>query len=139
MNVIWKRPDGYLGALPEDFRVLEIAGHSRLWVHKKDQDSFPFRVSGGWQDEEASKRLNNLVSRLGQPEKSWVDYLVQSYHHSMSEDAKKYLVELRAWITDLRKVLKGDTWEMEIMDNALLAVANQVEKVEPSFLKTAEK
>ncbi|MEZ4741934.1 MAG: hypothetical protein R3B45_05725 [Bdellovibrionota bacterium] len=50
MHVVWKRPDGYHGASPSDYRVVEINESSNLWLHKRDTDWFPFRVSGGWKD-----------------------------------------------------------------------------------------
>lgn len=135
MNVIWKRPDGFLGAAPEDYRVIEIADHSRLWLHKRDSDNFPFRVAGGWQEQEASKKLNNLVNRLNKPAPEWIEYLSSLYDHSMSDNADTFYVELSKWLGELKTVLKGDTWEVEIMDKTIEEVVQQLGGCKAAFLK----
>ena len=66
MKVIWKRPDGFLKSIPSDFMVLEMPSQSKLWLHRSDQDNFPFRISGGWQDEESTSKLNQMVNLLSQ-------------------------------------------------------------------------
>ena len=77
MKVIWKRPDGFLGSDPSDFSVFEMASKSKLWLHKKDHENFPFRISGGWQDEESTRKLNVLVNLLSQNEESWKKWLAK--------------------------------------------------------------
>ena len=54
-SVIWKRPDGFHGANPSDFMVVDIGSESRLWLHKSDFENFPFRISGSWSGEKDSK------------------------------------------------------------------------------------
>ena len=71
-SVIWKRPDGFHGAAPEDFVVVDIGGESRLWLHKTDHDNFPFRVSGTWQGEDLSKKVNKLVNLISKQKKEWL-------------------------------------------------------------------
>ena len=51
MNVIWKRPDGFHNASPSDYVTVDITSNAKIWLHKRDQENFPFRVSGDWQEE----------------------------------------------------------------------------------------
>ena len=127
MNVVWKRPDGFHGASPEDFVVVDVASKSRLWLHRTDNENYPFRVSGGWQDEKETRRLNLLVNLLAQADATWTDHLPKAYEHSESEDGATYLAELTSWLTELTGHLKGDTWEVAIMGEALAEVKRRVE------------
>jgi hypothetical protein len=119
MHVIWKRPDGFHNASPSDYQVVELEGHSRLWLHKDDKDSFPFRISGGWEEEDATVKLNNLVNLLSLPEKAWIDCLKERYSHSTKDDAAKFFADISEWLQGLTQHLKGDSWEVEIMEQAI--------------------
>ena len=119
MKVIWKRPDGFHGAKPSDYYVVQVANNVNIWLHKSDSKNFPFRVSGGWQDEESTRKLNQLVNLLGKPEKEWLSHLLNDYHHSQAESSDAYLQHLETWIELLQGNLKGDNWEMIIMQEVL--------------------
>lgn len=117
MHVIWKRPDGYLSASPQDFRVVEIGKSGRLWLHRTDREWFPFQVSGGWQDAESTQRLNQLVNLFGIDDKDGLLILNKLLDHSRVEDLKNFIEEEINWIATLKPSLKGDTWEVEILAN----------------------
>lgn len=138
MFVVWKRPDGFLGAEPTDYKVVEIGGQARIWLHKKDVDWFPFRISGGWQEQEATQRLNRLVNLIGKPSASWVKHLVHEFHHSMSDDGNKFFSETVTWLESLLSNLKGDTWEVEIMSHAINEVLTRTKDAQKPFLIQAK-
>ena len=119
MKVIWKRPDGFLESEPNDFTVLEMPSKSKLWLHKRDQENFPFRISGGWQDEESTRKLNRLVNLLSESQGQWVDWLERDFFDSKLEKSERYIDSLRDWLSSIKDNLKGDTWELEIMSEAL--------------------
>jgi len=137
MFVVWKRPDGFHGASPADFRVVEVGGESRIWLHKTDNQHFPFRIAGGWQEVEGTQRLNNLVNLLNRKSSDWVDWLVHSFDNSMAENPKTFLTAMTTWLHDLRGSLKGDTWEVEIMGQVLNEVERQLETARAAFLAKA--
>ena len=138
MFVVWKRPDGFHGAEPKDFKVVAIGENARLWLHKKDTDWFPFRVSGGWQDQESTQRLNRLVNLIGKPTASWIKHLINEFHHSMNDDGKKFYKETLDWLESLASNLKGDTWEIEIMAHTVREVVSRVQDAEKGFLTKAK-
>lgn len=138
MHVVWKRPDGFHGAGPEDFKVVEVAGKSRLWLHKKDHQWYPFRISGGWQEQEATQRLNGLVNLIGRPMTHWVKQLVHEFDHSMTDDPKVFFTETEAWLKTLHSVLKGDTWEVEIMAHAIEEIEQRLQDAKQAFLTQAK-
>ncbi|MCX6116959.1 MAG: hypothetical protein NT027_05420 [Proteobacteria bacterium] len=138
MNVIWKRPDGYHGAEPKDFVIVEVAGKSRLWLHKSDVKWYPFRISGGWQEQEATQRLNSLVNLIGKPMSYWSKQLLADHSHSMTDDPKKFFSETLDWLQSLKTVLKGDTWEVEIMANAIDEVEARLKDTKNAFLTAAQ-
>lgn len=135
MHLIWKRPDGYLGAKPSDFVVCELADHSNLWLHKVDKDQYPFRVSGGWEDIDLSVSLNNLVNLIPEDDSAWVNHFVTCYDHSMSDSKENYLETTLKWLSELEKVAKGDTWEVEILEQAVAVVISRVNSIKAAFLK----
>lgn len=118
-NVIWKRPDGFHGASPTDFKVVHLSNQLKIWLHLRDQTNFPFRIAGGWQEEESTARLNRLINLLDQDDPVWRDALVKIFDDSMGDNAVKHIDDLVLWITQLKSYLKGDTWELEIMGQAL--------------------
>lgn len=134
MFVVWKRPDGFLGAEPKDFKVIDLGVHARIWLHKKDQDWFPFRISGGWQEQESTQRLNHLVNLIGRPSSHWIKKLVHEFHHSMNDDGHKFFKETLDWLKSLEGQLKGDTWEVEIMAHAIREIVNRVKDSEKGFI-----
>ena len=133
MNVVWKRPDGFHGAEPSDFKIVEVAGKSRLWLHKTDNQWYPFRISGGWQEQEATQRLNAFVNLIGKPMSHWSKQLVHEFNHSMPDDPKVFVAETIGWLESLVPVLKGDTWEMEIMAHAIEEVRARIEDAKTAF------
>jgi hypothetical protein len=133
-NVIWKRPDGFHGASPSDFKVVTLGNHLKLWLHHKDNINFPFRISGGWQEEVATSRLNKLVNLLDKPEAAWKTAITKIFDDTMGDHLGKHLSELVEWITELRSHLKGDTWEVEIMNQALTDVTNQLSRLQKATI-----
>lgn len=129
MKVIWKRPDGFHQALPSDYDVYEVTENTRIWLHKDDHENYPFRVSGGWKDELATKELNSLVNLLPQPHDSWISFLKKSFDDSKSEKIESFLQEKLNWLDELSANLKGDTWELEIMTETLKKLKIQLNTV----------
>jgi hypothetical protein len=134
MNLIWKRPDGYHGALPSDFTVVRVGDHSNLWLHRSDRDTFPFRISGGWEEEAQSKRLNNLINLLSDDDQAWLSNLRQGFAHSMKDHPRDYCKELTSWIDELKSLVKGGNWEVEIITKSLDAVRERIVRIEPTFV-----
>lgn len=137
MHVIWKRPDGFMGATPDDYQVIELDGGFRLWLHKSDHTDYPFRVSGGWEEEEATKRLNTLVNLLQQPDDQFVSHLITLYQDSFKDDPEGFYKQKISWIEELLLHLKGDSWEVEVLDQALSSVKKRLEQVHGPFLLAA--
>ena len=135
MHVLWRRPDGFHGATPSDFKVLELGGHSRIWIHKTDQEWFPFRVSGGWQDDEATKKLNTLVALINKPTNEWIAQLLKMHHNSMADDSGKFLAELEVWLIELKGNAKGDKWEVEIVGHAVDEIRKGIADARSAFEK----
>lgn len=135
MNVIWKRPDGFHDADPSDFKIVEVGGNARLWLHKKDTVWYPFRISGGWQEQEATQRLNGFVNLFGKPMTHWVKLLVHQFDHSMFDDPQLFFDDIMTWLKSLKPVLKGDTWEVEIMAQALDKVEKRLLDARAAFLE----
>jgi hypothetical protein len=138
MHVVWKRPDGFHGADPADFIIVNVGTRAKIWLHKRDHSWFPFRIAGGWQESEATKRLNNLVNLLHHDDdQSWVDALVKIYNDTMGDEPERFIDDLGRWVNDLRNHLKGDTWELDIMGQALQEVASRLTGIRAAFLKAA--
>ena len=133
IHVIWKRPDGFHGALPSDFDVVEVNGHSRLWLHKKDKDMYPFRISGGWEEDLSSRRLNRLVNLINKSDRDWLEELSRDYDRSNKNDPKKYLLDLSGWIDEVANHLKGDKWEIEIMAEAIGHIKQKITALGQGF------
>ncbi len=134
MKVIWKRPDGFHEALPTDYVVVEVSENSRIWLHKQDQENYPFRVSGGWQDETATQKLNRLVNLIPKSAKEWTAYLTELFNHSSTDNAKNFLKHEQDWLDELAKNLKGDTWELEIMVETLKRLKKKFEETDQNSL-----
>ncbi len=134
MHVIWKRPDGYWGASPNDYYTVELDSRSRLWLHKTDKDSYPFRISGGWEEKESSRKLNNLINLIGHDRSEWLGFLSKLYSHTMKDDRKTFFESLTTWLSGLTQHLKGDSWEIEIVEQAIHSTLKQLDQVRESFL-----
>lgn len=134
MQVIWKRPDGHHDAAPSDFRILDLAGHSKIWLHKTDHKWFPFRISGGWQDEEETQKLNAMINLIDAEDKDWVEGIVDIYGNSDSSEGEAFIENIDKWLNLLSKSLKGDTWERDIMENVLTIVQTRLNQSKSSFL-----
>ncbi len=134
MHLIWKRPDGFHGAAPSDFSVLELGGHSRLWLHNKDKDQYPFRIAGGWEENIGTVRLNNMINLLPSGESEWLLFLNHSFDHSMKDDRKQFIDELIDWVQGLKSHVKGDTWEAEIMTQALGLTFDRLSQLRSGFI-----
>jgi len=117
--------------------VVDVGHRAKLWLHKTDTSWFPFRIAGGWQESEATQRLNNLVNLLPKDRQEWVNELLRIYNDTMADDPARFVDDLHRWVGDLRNHLKGDTWELEIMTEALSEVATQLVDARETFLKAA--
>jgi hypothetical protein len=134
VHVIWRRPDGFHGAHPSDFRVVEI-GDSRIWLHKRDRNEFPFKVSGGWGESTATSRLNNLINSIDEPVDSFARFLEKAFDHAVEENPDAYVDSTLKWIGELQTKLKGDTWEVEIMSSVLKALVDKIRESKSAFGK----
>lgn len=123
MHVIWKRPDGFQNALPDDFRRIALSNGAHLWLHRHELDWYPFQVSGDWEGQDQTKRLNRLVNMLDAPFSSWKSYLEQLSDNEFGEKESQSVVEmasvLKQWVSELEQSAKGHTWEIEIVRCAL--------------------
>ncbi len=128
MNVVWKRPDGFHEASPQDFTIIEIANQAKIWLHKSDQDNYPFRVSGGWKDENATIKLNRLVNLLGKDGRNWLAFLSHDFNNSKAENLETYCSQLILWLEELSTNLKGDTWETDIMHQTFEEICARIKK-----------
>lgn len=133
MFVVWKRPDGYHDATPEDFKVVTLENRARIWLHKTDRSWYPFRIAGGWQESEATQRLNGLINLLGDDESERLENLRHTFHNSMSDDSGVFVTEQVKWLTELENHLKGDTWEIDIMGQVLQEVSSCIEAALPKL------
>lgn len=127
MQVIWKRPDGHHHSTPDDYKVVSIGKKFNLWLHKSEHNWYPFRVSGGWQDEDSTQKLNSLVNLLEADDEVFVNYIVRDFHNSITETIEIYLEELNTWLTELFNNPKGDTWETEIIQFSIKEIEVKVE------------
>ncbi len=126
MKVVWKRPDGFHGASPSDYHVIELDGHSKIWLHRTNHEWFPFRVSGDWGEEESTRRLNRLVNLIGTQPNNWVKYIEDSFGNSKADSVGVFVSDISNWIDHLKANLKGDTWEIDIMTKALSLVVENL-------------
>ena len=133
MHLVWKRPDGFHNANPNDYYVVDLGNNFRLWLHKVDKEQYPFRIAGGWEQKEASIELNKLVNLLGEKDGSWLEQLDFLFSHSMKDDRSQFIDDLLVWLTDLLAYPKGDTWETEIMKYTLTRVHESVNGLKSRF------
>lgn len=127
MHIIWKRPDGFQNAQPSDFRRVELSNGAQLWLHLKERDWYPFQVSGDWSGQEDTKRLNRLVNVLGAEGLPWEEFLNRITPHTQEPLSLEALAQKNIqWIQSLKASLRGDTWEVEIIECALNDVVQQL-------------
>ena len=135
MHVVWKRPDGHLDSSPSDYRVVSVGSNCKIWLHLTEQKWFPFRISGGWQDEDASQKLNGFINLLDASDEDFNKHSVNVFNYSESDDGSKFFDETKEWLADLKNNLKGDTWEMEIMGFVISEVEDRFNKNKDQLLK----
>lgn len=138
MHLIWKRPDGFHGASPADFTTIDLGQETRLWVHKTDKDQYPFKISGSWEENEATVRLNNLVNLVPEPKKKWVDHLINLFSHTMKDNSQEFFNDLMEWLNELQQNIKGDSWEVEILKQSLAATEKRLLDAKDDFLKSSK-
>ena len=134
MKVIWKRPDGFHGAAPHDYIVIDIAAKSKIWLHKEDRENYPFRVSGGWQDETSTIKLNRMVNLLNQPYTKWLECCSADYDESQQTSPQAYIDSLADWLNELKSNLKGDKWEADIMMQAFDEIMSNLKEFREKLL-----
>ena len=139
MHVVWKRPDGFLGAEPSDYKAVAIGTDAKLWLHRSDRSWYPFRIAGGWQEQEATQRLNRLVNLIGKPMSKWVEQMINEHNHSMTDDPEVFYNETLTWLESLKLALKGDTWEVEIMQLAITECESRLKDAKLAFFQSARK
>jgi|LauGreDrversion4_2_1035121.scaffolds.fasta_scaffold02529_6 hypothetical protein len=137
MHVVWKRPDGFHGADPADYVVVNVGSRAKIWLHRSDRSNFPFRIAGDWQEAESGTRLNQLVNLLGRDEQAWLDTLVRMYDDTMGDDPGRFVDDLTRWVRDLCHHLKGDTWEIDIMTHTMTEVADRLHAMRAAFVAAA--
>ncbi len=129
MHIIWKRPDGFQNAQPEDFRRIELSSGAHLWVHRHELDWYPFQVSGDWKGQQQTTRLNRLTNLLDSTDEAWSNFL-EHYHDDELKEAGivATATQLKAWIAEMQSSIKGETWEVEITACALSDVHDRLKK-----------
>jgi hypothetical protein len=64
-----------------------------------------------------------------------MEYLNRAYDHSMKDDRKAFVDEMTVWLRDLTSCVKGDTWETEILQQALRLTVDKISALRDSFIK----
>jgi len=130
MHVIWKRPDGFQNAMPQDFRRVDLSNGTHLWLHCHDSDWYPFQVSGDWSGQEDTKKLNHLVNLLDASDDAWVSHLEkirdQDFSHQNNPSNGQIARELLVWLRAIEEGVRGNTWEIEIIRCALSDVREKL-------------
>jgi hypothetical protein len=130
MHIIWKRPDGFQNALPEDFRRIELSNGAHLWVHRHELDWYPFQVSGDWLGQQQTTRLNRLVNLLESSDAAWRNFLEHYYDDELKEpDLKTTAEHLTKWLDELKSSAKGETWEVHIIQCALADIHKRLSDI----------
>ncbi|MES2615552.1 MAG: hypothetical protein V4591_09065 [Bdellovibrionota bacterium] len=131
MHVIWKRPDGFQNALPEDFRRVALSNGAQLWLHRHEQEWYPFQVSGDWSGQPDTKRLNRLINKIDASDAAWKSFLEHSLddeigNNSATATLASVAKEHMEWLRTVDKAVKGNAWEVEIVRCALADVMEKV-------------
>lgn len=133
MHIIWKRPDGFQNAQPEDFKRIQLSNGAHLWVHRTELDWYPFQVSGDWKGQHLTNRLNRLVNLLDASPAEWINFLEHYQDDEVKESSLKATATLLLqWVSELDKAIKGETWEADIMSCALHDIASHLKDIDPS-------
>lgn len=123
MHLIWKRPDGFQNALPEDFRRVALSNGAQLWLHRYERDWYPFQVSGDWSGQLDTKHLNQLVNMIDASSAAWKSFLEHSLDDEIGNRANSTLSSIAKekleWLQTFSITIKGNTWEVEIVRCAL--------------------
>jgi hypothetical protein len=130
MQVIWKRPDGFQNASPEDFVRVELSNGAHLWLHRHERDWYPFQVSGDWSGQTDTKRLNRLVNMIEADTSSWELFLEHAFDDSLEVQKNLSLITIAQenleWLKTFEKSIKGHTWEVEIVRCVLFDVMEKL-------------
>lgn len=130
MHVIWKRPDGFQNALPEDFRRVALSNGAHLWLHRFEQEWYPFQVSGDWSGQPDTKRLNKLINLIDASSAAWKSFLERALDNDIGVNSNSTVQQIAKitldWLKEFEKSIKGNTWEIEIVKCALHDVIEKV-------------
>jgi hypothetical protein len=139
MKVIWKRPDGFHNASPSDYKVVQLTSGASLWLHKSNTEWYPFRVSGDWAKEEGTIKLNGLINLLEANSERWAEHLSSLFFDSKVDEPKTFINEQLKWLDKIKDHLKGDTWELDLMEQVVSEIYSKVKECSDLFLKSASK
>ena len=139
MKVIWKRPDGFHNASPENYKVVQLASGANIWLHRENTEWYPFRVSGDWAKEEGTIKLNRLINLLPNKDANWADHLIEIYFDAPTGDPEQFITDFIKWLDKVKNHLKGDTWELDIMEQVVSLIYDNVRSCSKDFMKKAEK
>lgn len=137
MSVIWKRPDGSQNANPEDFRRVQLSSGDKIWVHKDalhadTKDWYPFQLGGDWSREAETKELNRFVNMLDASDESWKSVLMHINDDDMDPQGRLNVSEVAQnkykWVESLEGEIKGDTWELNIIQATLKDIKARLKK-----------
>ena len=143
MSVIWKRPDGSQNADPENFRRIKLSSGDKIWVHKDqlhsenkvesvEKEWYPFQLGGDWSREEETRRLNRYVNMLDAPDEAWVSVLKNIGEDDMDPQSSRNIASAAQveynWIESLERDIKGDKWEVCIIQTTLNDIKQRLKK-----------
>lgn len=143
MSVIWKRPDGSQNADPENFRRIQLSSGDKIWVHKDEihhesaqqsdqREWYPFQLGGDWSREEETRRLNRYVNMLDASDDAWKSTLMHlssdDMNPEMNENVAANAQNEYKWIETLEEDIKGDKWEVCIIQTALNDIKTRLKK-----------
>jgi len=129
MHLIWKRPDGLYNSRPEDFRTITLSNGGHLWLNKQEIEWYPFQISGDWKGQDQTKKLNRLVNLLDAPNSAWEHFI----NHFFDDELKSPEAEVApkeyftTWLNDLENKASGNTWEVEIIKQAIEDVKTKIQ------------
>lgn len=132
MHIIWKRPDGFQNAHPEDFRRVPLSNGAQLWLHRHELDWYPFQVSGDWAGQDQTVRLNRLVNLVDATDAAWINFLEHYHDDELTQQEHSVQAACDAlvhWIECLKEAVKGTTWELDIVRCALEDVRARVVRI----------
>ncbi len=130
MHIIWKRPDGFQNAVPEDFRRVQLSNGAQLWLHRHELDWYPFQVSGDWAGQDQTVRLNRLVNLVDANDAAWSHFMEHLHDDDFSkgQTLQASAVELINWIEEIKSSVKGTTWELDIIVCAFSDLQTRLKK-----------